>query len=166
MLRSDLPRLVKLLERLCAVWNRKCSQELVEGYFVALADVEIDAVEQHALLLLRTSRWMPAPAELRSGPLAPPEARAALAWAELRGRIAAVASGRDEGKIADEAAQSAWSALGGWHALGQRERGQLDFVRNDFVALHAAFSATQAVEKARRAIASESSRPVAEQVAF
>ena len=128
---ADAPRLSAALKRLCGVFGRPFTKELLEGYLAALVDVPIDQVELNAITALRTGERMPVPRDLRAGDEESDEERAGHAWNVVRACI----SSRDT--PSDEIAQGIVAQLGGWRSLGNQNAEEIGtWTRKEFVRLY------------------------------
>lgn len=129
MHRNDLSRFVELLKRLGAAFNRIVSDEMVEGYFFALADVPFATVEENALLEMRSAVRMPPPSALRrSANYVNPQVRALAAWSKVREEV----KKKGPSEI-DELTTRVLNNIGGWKALIDATTEQMHWHRKEFV---------------------------------
>jgi len=146
MERTDAPRLTVALKRLCGAFSRPFTEDLFDGYLAALVDVPIDLVEVNALSALRAGERMPLPRDLRAGETAAesPEARALLAWTDVRQRI------RSRIPTADPVAAAIVEHFGGLHRMGEMPSDEVHgFMRREFVKLYAQRARDLALEQAK-----------------
>ena len=65
MTNADRKAFVALMARLAAVYREALNDALLEAYWDALTDYELEFLEPAAGYLIRTSKWFPKPSELR-----------------------------------------------------------------------------------------------------
>lgn len=134
----------ELITMLADVLNRKLTPQSLMGYEVALADVPLDALNAAVMTLLRTSRFMPSPAEIREaagavGGLPAPKDRPTLAWIDVRRAISQVdAYGSPD--FDDKLINATIRAMGGWVALCDATLEQLIWREKDFKQTYAALA--------------------------
>ena len=83
MTQDDRGRLATALMVLGETFNEPVSELRAEGYFEALRDMGIEAIEAAVRMALRTKTFFPKPAELRELVSGNREEMAELAWLEL-----------------------------------------------------------------------------------
>lgn len=102
----------------------------IEGYFVALRDLPIDAVERALAQAMREWRAgggrpnFPRPADLRDLVTGTPDDRAALAWSRLLGAIE-IHGSYVSVDFRDPAMHAAIEAMGGWAEMWRLEPARL-----------------------------------------
>ncbi len=116
MTKTDLPRLVRVLELLGATFNEKISDLRSEGYLMGLSDLSIEDVERGARRALKESKFFPRPAELRDLAVGSAIDRAELGWLELLAEVRRIGAwGRPELSLTvSHAAIEIW---GSWRQL-------------------------------------------------
>ena len=65
MMTTDRPRFSGLITDLAALFRREVNEQIVEGYWVALAVYPIEWVENAVTSCIGTHKFMPLPAELK-----------------------------------------------------------------------------------------------------
>jgi len=65
MTNADRKAFVALMARLAAVYREALNDALLEAYWEALTDYELEFLEPAAAYLIRTAKWFPKPSELR-----------------------------------------------------------------------------------------------------
>lgn len=138
-----------MLRNLCGVFGRACSDELYEGFLVALEDRDIESVEINAIAWLRSQDRMPMPVDLAHDGETPesPESRAIAAWSEARKSWKAGAA------IADRHTAALIDHFGGPARIGQMPTEEVhSFLRREFVKLYAQRLREESIHDARAAV--------------
>jgi len=91
MIETDRPRFAVVVNALAATFRVEPSKAMLTGYWSALADLPIEAVEAAGQRALRGCKFMPVPAELRelAGVMTPAD-RAIKAWEAFTRAVSAV----------------------------------------------------------------------------
>lgn len=112
--------------------SREADEALIEGFWRALRDMDIETVEVVCEEAARSLERFPAPVQLRRlAGVEPPEARAAAAWPE----VARAAAG--SGDIADPISREAVRLMGGTRRLGLMNADEFGrWARRDFERLY------------------------------
>lgn len=134
---ADAQRFATTLAKVAAAYGRQLDGPAIDGFWLALADLPLEAVEAAALRALVESPRMPTPAELRKLAGAQDTRGLAIAaWAAVAGAVATV--GRYQAvDFGDPAVHAAIRGLGGWGSLCGR--GGDDFhtwARREFLELY------------------------------
>lgn len=126
-----------MLGLLCETFARQPSEVTIEAYWIGLEDLSIESIEAAVRASIRSSRFMPSPAELRdlTGD-ATPKDRAQLAWELVRRSIGRL-GGYVSPDFEDRAINATISGLGGWVQLTGTAKDELDsYVRHAFLAAY------------------------------
>ncbi len=116
MTKSDKPRLARVLAVLAETFNEPVSDVRAEGYYMALADLQIVDIESAAKDALRSCKFFPRPAELRDLAIGSPTDSAELAWLNVQKAVRRV--GYYSLPNLDAATMRAIEAVwGGWQEL-------------------------------------------------
>ena len=83
MIHTDRPRFAELVAGLCVVFDREPSEPLIEIYWRALADLEMDRLDVACAALIQTSRFFPKPAEIRDAVMGSVQERTDKAWGQV-----------------------------------------------------------------------------------
>jgi hypothetical protein len=135
MIAEDRARFVRGLMLLGGVFGRQVDEATIEGFWLALADLTVDEIEEAAAEVIRTGQHFPRPAELRE--LA--SATSAVAGLRAWDQVLALARNSREAEHPDPVAEQCVRQLGGWVALGQQPTGQLTtWTRKSFLDLYEA----------------------------
>ena len=133
---EDRPRFAHVLLGLCETFGRDCTEGLIEGYWLALSDLNLDEFGNNAARCLKTSTFMPMPVDLRGGK----DENATKAWSHLlkairrHGHYASV-------DFADTAINATVRALGGWDRVCGLESEELHkWYRKDFEKTYTAYA--------------------------
>lgn len=130
--RENKERFVLAISRLCVAFSKEFTEETIEIWSEALADLPIEAVERAVVTAVRELKTKPYPAHIRelagakSAEVSVAE-KAETAWRQVR-----EAAKRSE-LPDDEIAAMVVSGLGGSRRLGQMSDKEMDFVKKDFV---------------------------------
>ena len=116
MTHSDITRLAELLAMLCEVFNEPMSDAKAEGFYVALEDLAIDAIERAGMTALRDETFFPRPAYFRQAIIGNAHEQALTAWTHLMREIKRVGwTGVPQlHPTLDRVVQSLW---GSWRGL-------------------------------------------------
>lgn len=133
----DREQFLGLVNAMAATFSVPVTDALLDGYWMALEDVAIEAVARGARAALRGATYMPRPAEIRelSGELSL-AALTVQAWAAVRKAAASV--GAYESVDFGPVVNAAIRLMGGWQRFCTEENN--DFVRKDFERTVAALS--------------------------
>jgi hypothetical protein len=139
MQQTDRAKFCQVITSLAAAFRVQAEPALIEGYWAALEDLPLQAVEKASTTALRESDFFPRPVELRrranAGPPGEATAEAAgFAWAELMRLARNSRSAKHPDPIAEEVVRK----LGGWLRIGQTEEDKLDWMRKNFIDLYEA----------------------------
>lgn len=102
---SDAPRFAQVLASVAETLNVTLSTARIEGYWLVLRDLDLEAFERGATIAMRECRFFPVPIELRElaelGYIRSPEARQQALWlAEaVRQNDALVAAEREQSQL-------------------------------------------------------------------
>ena len=118
-------RFFKALMLLATTFNEPMSEARLEGYFIALEDLDVANLEHAVRSLLRTARFFPRPAEIRESLNGSMEDRAALAWADFL-----------NGSVTDPIGRAAIDGMGGTWEI--RNNMRTDRAETTFMALYRA----------------------------
>lgn len=133
---KDKPDFTLAITALCETLGREASDAMLYGYWVALVDLPIEAVQRSVAKALRICKFMPSPAELRelSGE-SREEAAAILAWATVD-KASAVGSYRSV-DFDDPIINAAIRTMGGWPALLEKTPQEFDtWARKEFIRVY------------------------------
>ena len=149
---DDFARFRAILAGLARVYERELDGPLLDAYWLALRDWPLDELESAAAYLLRSSKFMPRPADFeelrKAGGMTAGEAwQAALVHA--RG---AYRSGPTVGPV-----ERAVAALGGWQAIARASTDSLPFLERRFAYHFEQIEARELVRDALPAIAGPAS---------
>ncbi len=134
MTENDRPRFLVMFNGLAATFSKEPSKPMLDGYWMGLADLPIEAVENACQRAIGTCKFMPVPVELRelAGVMAPAD-RAIKAWEAF-----VVASRRhgyyDSVDFDDKVINATVRNLGGWVEIDERreQEGKDTWVRKEF----------------------------------
>lgn len=129
MQQADFQRFHAIMTGMAKVYEREIDNPLLDAYWLALGDWSLGEFERGAATLMRTSKFMPRPADFNDLRKAD-RPTAGEAWARVlehckRGRY------RDGSGIDPEIDQAV-RALGGYRAIAMTEVDQLRFVERRF----------------------------------
>jgi hypothetical protein len=157
MERHDLPRLVKVMECLCAAFRHTYSEATLEAYFVGLHDTPIDLVEENAILAIRNRTTFPTVSELRRGAdYRSPRCRANEAWGIVRGDLQVRGPSR-----ADTLSQHIVATLGGWPRLINANGFDITWIRKEFIELYEQALSDQELERDRQIVRGQHGKLIA-----
>jgi hypothetical protein len=148
---DDRKAFLPLFNTLASAFRVELSPSLIQAYWQALSDLPLESVEAAIDSAMRSCRFMPVPADLRSmaGEM-PADAKAALAWDAVRRAI------RAHGAYASvdfdhPAVNAAVRSIGGWLRLCSLDAEELDkWTRKDFEKVFLAFADRGPGEEAGR----------------
>ncbi|KKN29886.1 hypothetical protein LCGC14_0839640 [marine sediment metagenome] len=139
---NEEPDFTEVIAALAATFRQEATQAVYLGYWMGLRDLALEDVKRAAIRAMRTSKFMPAVAELRelAGEMLP-EHRAVKAWAAFKeglrqhGYYQSVSF--DDGLI-----NATVRNLGGWMPLLERLDSEEDekWIRKDFEWVYKAFA--------------------------
>lgn len=135
----------QLVTMLAEATGRKLSAEGLMAYEIALSDVPLPALNQAAIQLLRTAKFMPSPAEIlessgvASGHIATKD-KPTLAWCDVRRAISRV-GGYDSPNFSDPIINATIREMGGWVLLCDSTIEELVWREKDFLRMYSALSA-------------------------
>jgi len=133
---ADRERFAAILGVLAETFAETLSPARAEGYFQALADLEIGEVEDAARSCMRACRYFPRPIELREALHGSAEDVAELTWARFLGGVRDI-GGWDSVTFADPILHRVVLDLwGDWPAACRLESDEVPFRRQDFVRLY------------------------------
>lgn len=134
---ADRPRFARLLGAVAEAFRRDVTEALVEGYWLALRDLPIAAVERGAEMCLRECQFMPAPVEIRERSGVAGSDQAEQAWEALLGAIRRTAG--EDVTFEDGAIALIVGRMGGWeHVTGLPSEELLKWGRKEFLGLYRA----------------------------
>jgi hypothetical protein len=143
MNRSEKPKFAILVESLAAAFRVDVTEALLEGYWMALDDLELNSVGAGAKRALRECRFMPTANELRSlsGEVRA-EHRSVLAWDAFEAAVV-----RHGGYVSvdfdDPVINATVRNLGGWKRCCEMPADEFDtFLRKDFERVYSALFAS------------------------
>lgn len=146
MRQADFQRFRAVMTGMAKVYEREIDGALLDAYWLALRDWSLADFEAAAAHLMRTSKFMPRPAdfhELREAG----RQTAAEAW--LQALRHAASSAYRNGPLGDPLIDRAVAALGGYRVIAMCEDDKLGFLERRF-AEH--YEAIQDAEETRRAL--------------
>ena len=121
MTNTDRPEFFKTIAALGEVFNTETSDFVLELYFKALCDMDIEDFKAAATTLLQESKFFPKPAEFRE--IAKPKGIEALeAYQSVCRAVSRVGTYRSIQFADDPKAGKALELMGGWVAFGQSEQ--------------------------------------------
>lgn len=139
---ADRVRFRELMQALSATFRVEPSPALFEGYWLGLRSMSVDAFETAVAKALATSRFMPAPSELRElGGHLSPSAMALHGWNAVTQAI------REHGayesvSFDDPTINATIRSLGGWQRICGLESEELEkWTRKEFAATYAQLAA-------------------------
>lgn len=137
---KDRPEFMRLLLGLAETYRREASEALIDGYWLGLADMPVADIRKGVAACLKTSTFMPSPAEIRSKAMGGSELKAAEAWTDVLADMrAGHGSGWGKGKPfkSDDRTQHIVRLLGGWGALDNTGSDDLhQWTRKEFLRLY------------------------------
>ena len=143
MQNSDRAKFVLAIQALAAAFRAEVSEALLEGYWLALDDLELSAVGAAVKRALRECRFMPAANELRSlaGEVRPAH-RAVLAWDAFSAAVVRH-GGYASVDFDDPIINATVHSLGGWERCCEMPAAEFDkFLRKDFERVYVALFAS------------------------
>lgn len=136
-------RIALVVNMLAATYNREVSPALLQAWKAALRDVPIEQVEVAAEKAMRTSKFFPAPAEIRqlAGAAEPTvESRALAAWTEFERAVTRHGPYKSV-DFADRLINATVRHLGGWEHCCDLRPSEFDkWLRKDFLKTYQAFA--------------------------
>lgn len=134
---KDRPRFAVLIEALAAAFRAEPTEALLEGYWLGLRSLDIDAVESAVVRAIESGEHMPRPAELRRGSGAlTPQMRAVTAFDAVARAIRSCGH-RSSVEFDDPLVNAAVRMLGGWSRMCSLPQEEFDkWVRKDFTATY------------------------------
>lgn len=132
----------QLVTMLAEATGRKLSADGLMAYEIALSDVSLESLNRAALNLLRSSKFMPTPAEIReaagavTGQIAAKD-RPTLAWEAVRRAISRVGA-YDSVEFDDVIIHAAIRSMGGWAALCDSTSEEMVWREKDFLRTYGA----------------------------
>ena len=135
----DRGEFLQVIAALAATFRQEASEALIEGYWLGLEDLDVRAVKGAAVQAMRTSKFMPAVAELRelAGVLSPAD-RAVLAWNAVE-RARALHGYYHSVDFDDPVINATIRTMGGWMAFEERfDSDDAKWIRQDFERTYAA----------------------------
>lgn len=151
MIESDRENFLLLIESLAAAFGVSVEPALLEGYWLGLDDLPIEALASAVRLAIRQSERMPRPRELRSlaGDM-PNDARAVQAWGVVSrsvGRFGAYASVNFDDPVINATIRN----LGGWPLICTKTVEEFEtWLRKDFERIYASLARNGVTEEAAR----------------
>ena len=142
MHQNEEPAFTQVIAALAATFRQEATQAVYLGYWMGLRDLTLEDVKRAAVRAMRTSKFMPAVAELRelAGEMLP-DHRAVKAWEAFKEAIRRhgyyQSISFDDGLI-----NATVHNLGGWMPLIERLDSEEDekWVRKDFERVYKAFA--------------------------
>lgn len=112
--KADKEKISELIAALAVTFNRTADESVFLGYFLGLDGLTVEQVKRATARALRSSRFMPTPAELRelAGEVSI-DHRATLAWDEVKKAIERHGGYRSV-SFDDRTIHAAVNAIGGW----------------------------------------------------
>lgn len=147
MIDADRAEFAKVMLGMQEIYGQKLSRAAIELYWAALADWTLDAFQAAAAQLLRTSRFLPRPADFAELRKAAAGQNADTAWDELI---------HAHGECSDAVGARALRSLGGWRVVGFADMDRLPWLKERF---REAYGNFQATAEARVAIPGAPTRP-------
>jgi hypothetical protein len=133
MEKTDTPRFAAGLAQLCMTFSQKPTTAQTDAYYMALEDLDIDAVLGAMQEAARQCEFFPRPVHLRRLAGEQPVAElAADAWEETLRLARDSANARHNDEIAEEVVRN----LGGWRKLGMTDTERMDYIRKQFTDLY------------------------------
>ena len=155
MIDSDRTRFAVVFNGLAATFSKEPSKPMLDGYWLGLADLPLEAVEGACQRAIGTCKFMPVPVELRElAGVMKPEDRAIKAWNAYSNAVAAVGYYQSI-DFDDPLINATVRNLGGWMQLIVRmdDEDHTDkWVRKDFERVYQSLM--------RSGISEEASRPL------
>lgn len=113
------------------LYSFKLSEAVIEIYYDVLKEYEFDVVKKSIYELIKTSKFMPKPAEILEQINGNPDEKALIAWQKVMKAIET--QGYYETVRFDDVVISACvKELGGWTWLCEQEKSQLAFIEKRF----------------------------------
>lgn len=140
---SDKARFSAAVAGMFETLGREATTPQLRGYWMALGDLPIEAVERACLKAIRQCRFAPVPAELRqlAGEASPSDA-AARAWDSVNAAIDQVGTYRGV-SFSDPIINATVRHLGGWKSFGDRSVEEFEkWLRKDFLSVYEGFLRT------------------------
>ncbi len=155
MTENDRPRFLAMFNGLAATFSKEPSKPMLDGYWMGLADLPIEAVENACQRAIGTCKFMPVPVELRelAGVMAPAD-RAIKAWKAYSDAVAALGFYKSV-DFDDPLINATVRNLGGWMELITRidDEDHTDkWVRKEFERIYTSLM--------RSGISDEAARPL------
>lgn len=129
-----------LVSVLASTYGRQATPALLEGYLVGLEGLLLEEIEQAVKKALRTSKFMPTPAELRelAGDMKAEDA-AVMAW-DIATRAVQFIGWYRSVQFEDPAISATIRSLGGWQKFCERCGGEEEkWLRREFLATYVAY---------------------------
>jgi hypothetical protein len=140
---ADVSRFTTVIRALAALFNREATEPLAHGFWLALSDLPMEAVERGAARAMRDCRFMPTPAELRelAGEMRLAD-RALCAWSVFE-RTVVERGGYKSVQFDDRILNATVQHLGGWVRCCELSCDEFDtWLRKDFLRAYEAFCRT------------------------
>jgi hypothetical protein len=138
----------KTLAAAGVIHNREVSEFLIDVYLEALKGYDISDCTQALNRLIKTSKFMPKPADILEALEGDTHAQALTAWPEVE-RLARNSS---EAESNDPITQSVVLEMGGWSRFGRAQYSEYPFLQREFIDRYKTYKTSPALlEKATQA---------------
>jgi hypothetical protein len=136
----DRQRFVQLMGMLGETFRVELGELALQGYWVALSDLDPEAFDGAVETAVRTLDRFPMPKTLRELVEGKPDDRAIVAWESVKRALATHGVYRSV-DFEDRIINAAVRSLGGWTRLGQRSAADFDvWAKKEFIAAYGAFA--------------------------
>ena len=143
MLETDRPQFAQAITALASSFRSETDEALLEGYWWALDDLELVAVQRAIRAAMRQCKFMPAAVELRelAGGMSP-ASRAIVAWEKFAGAVSRHGA-YETITFDDHAINATIRNLGGWIKVCDLPGDEFDkWLRKDFERVYQAYLQT------------------------
>lgn len=144
MTKADSAAFSKALAALAEIFGEALSESRIEGYFLALQDLSLDALTASMAQAAKACKFFPKPAELIELVQGSKDDQAELAWRRLLNALSLVGTYQTV-DFQDAALHQTIQQLGGWAecwVIERMEPRDLSFKRQEFKQLYGVFQRT------------------------
>jgi len=146
---ADRPAFAEAIGILAETLGEPFSKLRIEGYWIALNDLPIEAVQTAILCRLKTATFFPKPAEIRAAIEGTTEDQAELAWRQVNQWIRSIGSyGYPAALRTDDVLCGAVEACGGWQQLCLTELDQMTYQATAFKRAFGAMARREQMDRA------------------
>lgn len=141
---SDIPSFQNCIRALFAAFGQECTEASLNGYWLGLADLEIEQVQKAVAIAIRSTKFVAKPFELRElmGLVVNEDSRAQAAWMDVQKalRVGAYKSIDFDDKLCNAVVR----ALGGWPNFVSKfvSAKEEEFARHAFLKTYKNFAAS------------------------